>query len=262
MNRLQGKVAIVSGAAKGLGEADARLFGAEGAQIVIADVDTANGLRVAASIGPCARFVEHDVTSEAAWQSLVADVMRHEGKVDVLVNNAGVARVGTPESLTEADHRLVMAVSVDGTVFGCKHVIPAMKQSGGGSIINMSSIASIQGEPYVASYCAAKGAIEAYSRSVAVYCAQNRLGIRCNSIHPAAIETPMVASMGELVQKDSSVLALLETQQALKNAKGDPLDIAYLALYLASDESKFVSGQKFIVDNTSSVTSGYVPSST
>lgn len=257
MGRLDGKVAIVTGAAKGLGEADARLLAREGATVIVADVDVAGGERVAAAIG--GGFARLDVRHEAEWQALIARVEAEHGALHVLVNNAGVVEVGTPESLTEPDYRFIMAVSVDGTVWGCKHAIPAMRRAGGGSIINMASIASVCGEPYVAAYCAAKGAVEAYSRAVAVYCAQSKLPIRCNSIHPAGIDTPMVQSMSGKIEASGMGQLSDEGNAAGLNRLGSPEDIGWLVVYLASDESRFISGQKFVVDNTASVTQGAVP---
>ncbi len=259
--RLAGKVAIITGAAKGLGEADARLFAKEGARVILTDVDVARGEQVAADIGAAARFVRHDVRHEAEWVALIADVMATEGKLNVLVNNAGVVEAGTIEDTTEADYRFVMAVSADGAFWGCKHAVPAMRASGGGSIINMASIASVQGEPYVAAYCAAKGAVEALSRAVAVHCAQLKDPIRCNSVHPAGILTPMVMSMPDRLDaliKSGSVAARQAPANA-GNRLGEPNDIAHTVVFLASDESRFISGQAIIVDNTSSVTQGAVP---
>lgn len=259
MGRLQGKVAIITGAAKGLGEADARLFAREGATVVLTDVDEANGARVAADIGPSARFHRHDVREEAGWRDLIAGVMSEHGRLDVLVNNAGVVEAGTIETATEADYRFVMAVSADGTFFGCKHAIPAMRRGGGGSIVNMASIASIQGESLVAAYCAAKGAVEALTRSVAAHCAQNRLNIRCNSVHPSGIDTPMVRGFGPKVM----AARLMPPPGASAHGVsplGQANDIAYAVLYLASDESRFVNGQRLVVDNAMSVIAGHVPS--
>jgi 3(or 17)beta-hydroxysteroid dehydrogenase len=260
--RLAGKVAIITGAAKGLGEADARLFAKEGARVVLTDVDVANGTRVAAEIGAGARFVKHDVRSEAEWVALIGDVMAQEGRLDVLVNNAGVVEVGTIEDATEEHYRFVMAVSADGTFFGCKHAVPAMRRSGGGSIINMASIASLQGEPYVAAYCAAKGAVEALTRAVAVHCAQLKDPIRCNSVHPAGIDTPMVQSMPDRMTKLIKSGSVAERQAPANsgNRLGAPNDIAHTVVFLASDESRFISGQAIVVDNTASVTQGAVPS--
>lgn len=257
MDRLKGKIAIITGAAKGLGEADARLFAAEGAHVIVTDVDVAAGEKVAAEIG--GTFARLDVRHEAEWKALIESVMEKHGRLDILVNNAGVVEVGSPEAITEASYRFVMAVSLDGTVWGCKHAIPAMRAGGGGSIINMASIASIQGEPYVAAYCAAKGAIEAYTRAVAVYCAQMQMKIRCNSVHPSGIDTPMVRSMAEKVAGADMPTLGDQGQGAGLNPLGVPEDIAHMVLYLASDQSRFVSGQAFVIDNTASITEGIVP---
>lgn len=259
MDRLKGKVAIVTGGSKGLGEADARLFVGEGAKVVIADVDVAEGEALAAELGEAASFRRLDVRNEAEWQALIAEVMATHGRLDILVNNAGVVEMHSPETISADDLHFVMAVSVDGTVWGCKHAIPAMKAGGGGSIINMASIASVQGEPYVAAYCAAKGAVEAYTRAVAVHCAQSRYNIRCNSVHPAGIDTPMVQSVpGKMAASGLPTL----TEQAAGaglNPLGAPIDIANLVLFLASEESRFISGQTLIADNTASITEGIVP---
>ena len=257
MGRLDGKVAIITGAAKGLGEADARIFAREGATVIMTDVDEAAGQAIADEIG--ATFVKQDVRSEDGWKALIDDVVKTHGGLNVLVNNAGVVEVGTPESQTYEDYKFIMEVSADGTFLGCKYAIPAMRESGGGSIINMASIASVQGEPYVAAYCAAKGAIEALSRSVAVYCAKGKMNIRCNSIHPSGIVTPMVISMGEKVA--TAGLGSLEDQGegAGTSKLGEPNDIANTVLFLASDESKFISGAQIRVDNAMSGVTGTVP---
>ncbi len=257
MDRLRGKVAIVTGAAMGLGEADARLFAAEGATVILTDIDEASGQRVANDIGPAATFSRQDVREEARWQALIAQVMQDHGRLDVLVNNAGVAEPGTIETTTAEDYRFVMAVSVDGAFFGCKHAIPAMRASGGGSIVNMASIASIQGESLVAAYCAAQGAVEALTRAVAVHCAQGGMNIRCNSVHPSGMRTPMVRSFGRKVSQAG--LAPANPSPHGASPLGEANDIAYAVLYLASDESRFVNGQRLVVDNGMSVTAGYVP---
>ena len=258
MDRLTGKVAIITGAAKGLGEADARLFAAEGASVVLTDVDEANGARVAAEIGPSARFLRQDVRDEDGWRDLIAEVVRQHGRLDVLVNNAGVVEAGNIESTSADDYRFVMAVSADGTFFGCKHAIPAMRASGGGSIINMASIASVQGESLVAAYCAAKGAVEALTRAVAVHCAQGKMNIRCNSVHPSGIDTPMVRGIGGKIAR-AGLAPPAGASPHGASPLGAPADIANTVLFLASDESRFINGQRIIVDNTMSVTAGHVP---
>ena len=256
MGRLAGKIAIITGAAKGLGEADARMFAREGATVILADVDLENGSRLAAEIGGTAEFQRLDVRHEADWRTLIDDVVARHGKLDILVNNAGVVEPGTIETQTEDEYRFVMAVSADGTFFGCKHAVRVMKKSGGGSIVNMCSIASVQGEPVTAAYSAAKGAVESLTRSVAVHCAQNNYNIRCNSVHPAGVLTPMV--MG-FVEKAVSKPDLRPASEApLPSKLGEPDDIAFTVLFLASDEAKFINGAAIRVDNAKSVVEGVV----
>lgn len=258
MGRLDGKVAIVTGAAKGLGEADARVMAREGARVILTDVDE-DGARIAEEIGSGARFVRQDVRDEDGWKALIADVMATEGRLDILVNNAGVVEAGNIETTTAEDWRFIMAVSADGTFFGCKHAIPAMKASGGGSIVNMASIASIEGHHTVMAYCAAKGAVEALTRAVAVHCTQTGLPIRCNSIHPAGMDTPMVRGIGGKLAAAGLLPAAGDNAPPPPPLLGTAEDIAWMVVYLASDESRFVSGQKFVVDNTLTVTPASVP---
>ena len=255
MGRLTGKVAIITGGAKGLGEADARMFAREGAIVILTDVDRDNGTRIASEIGGKAEFHFQDVRKEAGWKALIDDVVKRHGKLDILVNNAGVVELGTIETQTEEEYRFIMAVSADGTFFGCKHAVLAMKKTGGGSIVNMASIASVQGEPAVAAYSAAKGAIESLTRSVAVHCANNRYNIRCNSVHPAGILTPMVIAISEKAAKAASQSV---SEGPPPSKLGEPDDIAYTVLFLASDESKFINGAEIRVDNGKSVVEGFV----
>ena len=252
--RLENKVAIITGAAMGLGAADATLFAKEGAKVVLTDVAADNGQELADKIG--ATFMQQDVTDEERWKEIISDTVNLHGKLDVLVNNAGIVEVGDPENQTTEEYRKTMAVHMDSTFFGCKFSIPVMAESGGGSIVNMCSIASVQGESYVAAYCAAKGAIEAYTRAVAVHCGLKKNGVRCNSIHPSGIITPMVESVPE---KMEAKFGGAPNQDAPASKQGEPNDIAYAALYLASDESKFMNGAQLRVDNAMSVASGSMP---
>lgn len=257
MGRLDNKVAIITGASKGLGEADARLFAKEGAKVVLTDVDVENGERIAHEIGEAARFVKQDVRDQKGWEVLIKQTVADFGGLNILVNNAGVVEAGDIETQTMEEYEFVMDVSAKATFLGCQTALPAMVKSGSGSIINMASIASVQGEPYVAAYCAAKGAVEALSRSVAVHCTSKKYNIRCNSVHPSGIVTPMVMSMAEKAAKAG---ILPPDEQAAGMSKlGEPNDIAYTVLFLASDESKFINGAQIRVDNAMSVISGVVP---
>jgi 3(or 17)beta-hydroxysteroid dehydrogenase len=255
--RVEGKVCIVTGGAMGLGEADCRLFSKEGGKVIVADIDEDKGKLVANEIG--GEFYRLDVTNEDEWVALFDHVKNKYGKLNVLVNNAGIVIPGTVETCTEEDWRKVNAVSQDGTFYGMKHAIPLMRESGEMcSIINMSSIAGIVGVPYVFAYAAAKGAVRLMSKAAAVHCAQNGDKIRVNSVHPAGIDTPMVQSVGRLVEeavkKDPRNTAPVSGSRI-----GEPNDIGYMVLYLASDESKFVNGAEMIVDNTITSMEGVVP---
>ena len=201
--------------------------------------------------------MKQDVRDEAGWEKLIRQTVDDFGGLDVLVNNAGVVEAGTIETQTAEEYKFVMEVSADGTFYGCKHAVPAMKSSGGGSIINMASIASVQGESFVIAYCAAKGAIEALTRGVAVHCALNKYNIRCNSVHPSGIVTPMTNNIGAMLIKAG--LSSLEGMKAGSSKMGQPDDIANTVLFLASDESKFITGAQIRVDNAMSVVSGVVP---
>ena len=250
MARLAGKIAIITGAAKGLGEADARLFAQEGATVILTDMDVENGQRVANEIGKNAEFHQQDVCDEDRWIELINDVVAQHAKLDILVNNAGIVHAGNIETQTTEEYRQIMAVSSDGTFFGSKHAVLAMKETGGGSIINMASVASLRGESNVLAYCAAKGAVEGMTRGIAVHCVLSGYNIRCNSIHPGTIWTPMVKNiMGDRMPEGVEPTALPRM--------GVPNDIAYAALYLASDESKHVNGIEVRIDNAHTITPNY-----
>ena len=254
MGRLEGKIALITGGAKGLGEADCRLFTKEGASVIIADVDP-DARALAEELD--GTFMHLDVSDEDNWKQVVTDIRAKFGALHVLVNNAGIVEAGHILNTSLSSWRRVNAVSSDGTFLGCQNCIPLMIESGGGSIINMASIASLQGEYVVTAYCAAKGAVEALTRAVAVWAAQENQNIRCNSIHPSGIVTPMVLSMPEKMA--SAEMAGKENRPSRASKLGEPRDIAYMALYLASDESKFVNGAAMRVDNSMSVTAGVVP---
>jgi NAD(P)-dependent dehydrogenase (short-subunit alcohol dehydrogenase family) len=254
MGRVAGKVALVSGAASGIGRACAEVLAREGAAVILTDVQ-ASGEEVAAAIvksGGKARFVGHDVTSESEWKSIVAGIEKTEGRLDVLVNNAGIAVAGLIHELTLDQWRHQMAVNVDGVFLGVKTSLPLMRQTprdqkGGGSIINISSVAGLRGAANLSAYCTSKGAVRLFTKSVAIECATMQDGIRCNSIHPGLIETPI---WGQVVPGSNEPFDL-DAMSALRvplRRKGMPVDIANAVLFLASDDSSYMTGEEMVVD--------------
>ncbi len=250
MGRVAGKVAIVTGAASGMGRADAILLAEEGASVVVADLNEKDGQAVADSIGERARFMRLDVSDEDNWRQVVADTLSVFGRLDILVNNAGMLTIASIVDTDLATFRKVQSVNSEGVFLGCKHAIPAMEQSGGGSIINMSSVAAIQGISFAAAYSASKGAVRSITKSIAMYCKEKGNGIRCNSIHPDGVRTPMVIKAA--TGKDSASPEELASLQG--NDMCNPEDIAQMVLYLAADESWFVNGTEMLIDNCSTIT--------
>jgi 3(or 17)beta-hydroxysteroid dehydrogenase len=240
-------VAVVTGAASGLGLADARLLAREGAHVILTDVNEERGRAAAASIGAAATFIKHDVSSTDDWRKVMDAVRAQHGRLDVLVNNAGVVILSTPESCTLEEFRFANAVMSEGVFLGCKHALPLLKESDSGSIINMSSTASHVGYPIFFAYSAAKGAVRAMTKSVAAHCQAEGYRVRCNSIHAGAIETPMVRSAQGRANEKPIDIAAHGVLPA--GSLGAPNDVANLVLYLASDESRFVTGAEFVIDN-------------
>lgn len=250
MGRVKGKVAIVTGAAKGIGEATARLLAQEGASVVITDLDVAGGENVAQNIvadGGKAIFIHQDVSSEDSWVKTVAETEEKFGSLSILVNNAGVALSGSIEDTSFEDWRNLMSVNLDAVFLGTKHAIVAMRASGGGSIINLSSIEGIVGDPNLAAYNASKGGVRLLTKSAALHCANSALNIRVNSVHPGFIWTPMVenylSSLGDL-EEGREATGKLHPLGHL----GEPIDVAAGILFLASDESKFMTGAELVID--------------
>lgn len=243
--RLENKVALISGGARGMGAAEAILFSGEGAKVVIGDVLEDEGRQTEAQInesgGECL-FLRLDVTSESNWQNAVAATVSRFGKLDILVNNAGIFPLGTVEDTSEDLWDRVMAINAKGVFMGTKHAIPEMRKTGGGSIINISSIAGLIGSRGAAAYGASKGAVRIFTKSTAIQYAAD--GIRANSVHPGIIETPM------------SIPTILTTEeQRDTQINRTPLgrigtadDVASGILFLASDESSFMTGSELVID--------------
>ena len=251
MGRVAGKVAIVTGAASGMGKADAELLAQEGATVVVTDLNEVDGKAVAEAIGGQAIFMRLDVTDEDNWRAVIADTVSRFGGLDILVNNAGMIALGNIVDTDLESWRMVNAVNSDGVFLGCKHAIPAMAESGGGSIINMSSVAAIHGQSFVAAYTASKGAVRALTKNIAMFCKEQKNGIRCNSIHPDGVKTPMVVKVA--MGKDTATQEDIDEVGKFGNMC-EPEDIANLVLYLASDESRFVNGAEMLIDNASTIT--------
>jgi 3(or 17)beta-hydroxysteroid dehydrogenase len=254
MGRVANKVALITGGASGLGLASARRLAEEGATVVIADINLKQGQAAASEI-PGARFELLDVTQEANWIALVDKLMAEFGRIDILLNNAGIVRLASIEDTTEAMWRQINAVGTDGTFFGCKHALRVMKAAGSGSIINMCSTASISGAPGVFAYAASKSAIRGMTKSVACLSTENGYGVRCNSIHPGNMRTPMLLGVQDIVREnDPKAAAAMEDIWV-----GEPIDVANMVLFLASDESIAINGAAMVVDNTMTITAGVVP---
>lgn len=240
--RLEGKSAIVTGAASGVGEAVARLFSKEGAAVFMTDLNTNDGERIASEIG--ATFRRQDVTDPEGWNALVKEVSETSGRLDILVNNAGILIPGDIEQADYSDWKKLMTVNADSVFLGCKAGIPAMKDSGG-SIINMSSLAAISGKEDYVGYSASKGAIAALTRAVAVDCRRKRYRIRCNSIHPDGVLTAMTkAAYPAGIDPE-----MLTIEKDPMNRACLPDDVANGVLYLASDESRAVNGIELRIDS-------------
>ncbi len=242
--RLEGKVALISGGARGMGAEEAKLFAREGAKVVIGDILEAEGKQTEAEVneigGECL-FVRLDVTDEAQWEAAVAATVARFGKLDILVNNAGIFRGNKVEDTTVEEWDQVMDINAKGVFLGTKLAIPEMRKAGGGSIVNISSVAGLVGNPFISAYSASKGAVRLLTKSTAVQYAKE--GIRANSIHPGVIETPMTQDVVNEPDFKEFRLAANPISRL-----GQPADIAYGALYLASDEASFVTGSELVID--------------
>lgn len=238
---LEGKVALISGAARGMGAAEARLFAAQGAKVVLGDVLDEAGEKVAAEVGEAAIYQHLDVTSEADWQSAISRAESSFGKLDVLVNNAGILRFGPLEATPLEEYELVIRVNQIGPFLGIKSVIPALRRAGGGSIVNISSLAGLIGIAGAVSYTSSKFAVRGMTKVAALELGRD--GIRVNSVHPGGVETPMTRPLGE--EADPSEVREYKTPIP---RIGRPEEIAQLVLFLASDKSSYCTGSEFVID--------------
>jgi NAD(P)-dependent dehydrogenase (short-subunit alcohol dehydrogenase family) len=250
MGRVDGKSALVTGAANGLGAATARLLADQGARVLLSDIDEAGARAQAAAINESrpgsALAVHQDVTSESVWQETLALVRDRFGGLNILVNNAGIGALASVEDETLDNWHRVHAVDLDSVFLGCKYAIPIMAASGGGSIVNISSVSGIIAGHNLAAYNSAKAAVRHLSKSVALHCARSGNGIRCNSVHPSFVDTPILDGLAGPAGRQQAVEKL--ARQIPLRRIGRPEDVAYAVLYLASDESGFVTGTELVVD--------------
>lgn len=240
MGRLDGKVAIITGGAGGMGKMHGKFFVKEGAKVVIADLESSDGKKVADDLGENALFVSFDVTDESSWESLVKETEEKFGPVSILVNNAGIVSQGSIADTSLEKYRQTIHINQDGVFLGMKHVLPSMKKVDNGSIINISSIAGMVGGENNLAYTASKFAVRGMTKAAAAEFAQ--FGIRVNSVHPGVIRTPMTEQEGvkELVQE-------MEKDIPMKRI-AEPEEITNLVLFLASDESSYSTGSEFVAD--------------
>lgn len=244
--RVAGKIALITGGASGIGRAAAERLAAEGATVIVTDRDGPGAAAVAAALGAPHAAATLDVTDEAGWAAVVGEVVARHGRLDVLVNSAGIGRHGDIESTTLADFRLMYRVNVEGTFLGCRAAVGAMKAHGG-AIINLSSVAGLIGVPDLAGYCASKGAVRLLTKSVALHCAKQGYRVRCNSLHPSFIDTPMVDAMAAALGDPAAAKAQLGRAAPLGRL-GHVDDVTAAILYLASDEGAFVTGAELAID--------------
>ncbi len=249
MGRLHGKTAFITGAAQGLGEATARMFAREGAAVALSDVqiDKARAAAAAAAEGGRAFAYEHDVRDPARWPQVLAEAAEAMGGLNILVNNAGVGGNGSVEEETFENWKRVMEIDLDSVFLGCKHAMPLMRASGApGAIVNISSIAGLIASHNYAAYNAAKAGVWLLSKSVALHGARMTPQIRCNSVHPTFIDTPILDPLKARFGEDEARRKL--SKQVPLGRLGRPEDVAYMVLFLASDEANFVTGAEFKVD--------------
>ncbi|MEX0941996.1 MAG: glucose 1-dehydrogenase [Pseudomonadales bacterium] len=254
MGQVEGKVALVTGAAMGIGRACAERLAAEGATVVITDIADDAGKRVAGHIntsGGKALFLHHDVTSEQQWQSVLSSLIAQCQRLDILVNNAGIAIAKPITEMSLADFQLQNRINLDGVFLGLKHCIPIIAKQGGGSIINLSSVAGLKAAPGLSAYAMTKGGVRLLSKSVAKECANSGNNIRVNSIHPGIIETAIWDKMGLVVESGANQtdIAAIAANSVPGGKLGKPSDIANGVVFLASEASAYINGSELVIDH-------------
>ena len=244
--RVAGKVALVTGGGSGLGRAISEMLAREGARVAVTDIDGSSARATAAEISGAAIGLAHDVTEAAAWSAALERTVDEFGGLHILVNNAGIAEGGSIEDTDLETWRRVHAVDLDGVFLGCKLALPHIHAAGGGSIVNISSIAGIVAGHNTAAYNSAKAAVRHLTKSVALHCAKQRYAIRCNSVHPAFVRTPI---LDPLVTRFGEQEAYAKLGRQIPMGRiGEPEEVAYGVLYLASDESSFMTGAELVLD--------------
>ena len=247
LSALTNKTIIVTGGASGIGAATVRLAHARGANVAVTDLNEEDGRRLALELGERVEFMRHDVTREPEWIDVVARTVARFGRLDGVLNSAGVGRAASIEDCTLEEFRFVNAVNSTGTFLGCKHGVLAMKQTGGGSLVNISSVLGLRGIGGAPAYCASKGAVRLLTKAVALHCAAQRYAIRCNSVHPGWIETAMVRPRLESGPDPVATRAALEKMHPIGRL-GQPEEIAALCAFLLSDDASLITGAEFAAD--------------
>ena len=246
MERVAGKIALVTGGASGIGRASAMMLAHEGARVAVSDINLDGARDVADAIGDVAVAIAHDVTDETAWTMALDTIVAAFGGLHVLVNCAGTAINGTVEETSLEEWRNLHALDLDSVFLGCKHAIRHIAASGGGSIVNISSISGIIAGHNLAAYNSAKAGVRHLTKSVALHCAHEANGVRCNSVHPAFVDTPILDEILRRGTREEGLERL--ARQVPLGIVGEPDDVAHAVIYLASDESRFMTGSELILD--------------
>lgn len=248
MGRVQDKVCLITGGTAGIGYASAELFGQEGGKVAITDIRPAEGEAAAKALrdkGYDAIFIEQDVTDEARWPEVIAEVVAQYGRLDVLVNNAGVGQETDLENSDLAHWRFVNSVNMEAVFMGTKNAVKQMKLNGGGSIINISSIEGLVGDPKFGAYNASKGGVRLFTKSAALYCAEKKYNIRVNSVHPGFTQTPLLAGAADQFSPEDAERI---NREIVVGYMAEPIDQAYGILFLACDESRYMTGAELVID--------------